>query len=123
MTRSLLVATALLLAACTAPTPATQATLPVTQTAASDDASACAARNGTLRPVCRMQRMTCVIAYRDAGRRCASDADCEGKCLLKGEPPADPDARVTGQCQASSDPCGCRTEVDNGKVKLSVCVD
>ena len=123
MMKSLLAAGALLLlAACAAPTTAAEA-IPPAQTAASDDAGACAARNGTIRPICRMQRMTCVIAYRDAGRACANDADCEGKCLLKGEAPADPNARVAGQCQASSDPCGCRTEVDGAKVKLSICVD
>ena len=87
------------------------------------DPAACAARHGTIRPVCRMQRPACVIAYADAGRACQDKSDCEGRCLLEGDAPADPNARVTGQCQATSDPCGCRTEVDGGKVAASICVD
>ena len=70
-----------------------------------------------------MQKPACVISYTDAGKTCANKSDCEGRCLLAGDAPADPDARLTGQCQATSDPCGCRTEVDGGKVANSICVD
>ena len=120
--KRLFVALAFALAACAAPVPP-PATAPTATATAGDEAAACAARHGAIRPVCRMQRPTCVIAYADAGRACANDADCAGKCLLEGDPPADPTARVTGQCQASSDPCGCRTEVDGGKVTGAICVD
>ena len=117
----------LALAACVAPSAPQDATPavspPATQTAATDDPAACAARNGTIRAVCRMQVRTCVIAYRDAGRACSDNADCEGKCLLKDDAPVDRNVRVTGMCQASSNPCGCRTEVDGGRVTASICVD
>ncbi len=91
--------------------------------AAASDPVACAALNGTIRPVCRRQLPACVIAYRDARKTCANDADCEGKCILKNGAPNDPNATVTGQCQSNSNPCGCRTEVDGGKVLRSICVD
>ena len=136
MKKLLACAVFLVLAACVAPRAPQDATTPVpaaeaapnasppaTQTAASDAPAACAARNGAIRPICRMQRMTCVIGYRDAGRACSGDTDCEGKCLLKDDPPTDPNGHVTGQCQANSDPCGCRSEVNGGKVTTTICVD
>lgn len=105
-----------------APAPSTPVSDSVKAAAASDPA-ACAALNGTIRPICRMQRMSCVIAFRDAGRTCSNDTDCEGKCLLTDDAPTDPNTTVTGQCQANSNPCGCRSEVNGGKVTTTICVD
>jgi hypothetical protein len=67
--------------------------------------------------------MTCVITYTDVGKTCADDSDCQGKCLLEGDPPTGASATVTGVCQADSDPCGCRTEVIGGKAQPTICVD
>lgn len=113
------------LAACAAPAAPPPPAPPSTPAAADAalDPAACAAHHGTIRPVCRMQRPACVIAYADAGRPCRNRSDCEGRCLLKGDAPTDPAAPVIGRCQATSDPCGCRTEVDGGKVAGSICVD
>lgn len=106
------------LVAC-APTPA-----PTTPTqAATPDVAACAAKGGTVRPVCRMQKPACVIAYADAGKTCSDKSDCQGRCLYRGEAPADPATAVTGQCQANSDPCGCFTTVVKGHVGPGMCVD
>lgn len=82
---------------------------------------ACAARGGTVKPICRMGRPTCVIPYRDAGRACRNDSDCEGRCIAKGG--GAPGQPATGQCQADSNPCGCATLVDNGVVESTLCVD
>jgi putative hemolysin len=116
----------LALAACTsAAPPAEQATAPAATSARGSteiDASACAAQGGTIRPVCRRQLPVCVIAYPDAGKTCTDDSGCVGKCLYKGDTPPTT-AGVTGQCQANSDPCGCRSEVNGGKVTATLCVD
>ena len=85
------------------------------------DVASCTAKGGTVRPVCRMQKPACVIAYSDAGKVCSDKSDCQGRCLYQGEAPAE--ASVTGQCQATSDPCGCFTTVVKGHVGPGMCVD
>ncbi|WP_421932454.1 hypothetical protein [Phenylobacterium sp.] len=118
MFKSILAATlALVMAAC-APAPP-----PPVVTSTGPDVAQCAAKGGTVRPVCRMQKPACVIAYADAGKTCADKSDCQGRCLYRGEAPADPAAAVTGQCQANSDPCGCFTTVVKGHVGPGMCVD
>ncbi|CAN5851623.1 hypothetical protein BH11PSE1_BH11PSE1_03070 [soil metagenome] len=120
MLKSLLaVALALVMVSC-APTPAPA---PTDTANATPDVAACAAKGGTVRPVCRMQRPACVIAYADAGKTCSDKSDCQGRCLYTGEAPADPAAPVTGQCQATSDPCGCFTTLVKGHVGPGMCVD
>lgn len=83
----------------------------------------CAAKGGSIRPVCRTQTPTCVVTYTDVGKTCTDDADCQGKCLLAGDPPADRTQQVEGTCQADSDPCGCRTEIKGGLAQETICVD
>lgn len=83
----------------------------------------CAAKGGSIRPVCRQQVPTCVVTYTDVGKTCKDDADCQGKCLLEGDPPADRTQQVEGTCQADSDPCGCRTEIKGGLAQETICVD
>ncbi|WP_304187611.1 hypothetical protein [Phenylobacterium aquaticum] len=113
--------TALMLAAC-APTPAPADPQPV-PVAQGPDAKACAAKGGTIRPVCMRGLPACVIPYRDAGKACADRSDCQGRCLYQGDRPADRDAPVTGQCQATSNPCGCFAEVEHGRYLRGLCVD
>ena len=117
MLKSLIVAALAAVMVSCAPTPP-----PITPSTG-PDVAACAAKGGTVRPICRMQRPACVITYADAGKTCSDKADCQGRCLYRGEPPADDAAAVTGQCQATSDPCGCFTTVVKGQVGPGMCVD
>lgn len=117
MFKSLLAAALALVMVSCAPTP------PPVTAAASPDVAQCTAKGGTVRPVCRMQKPACVIAYADAGKTCSDKSDCQGRCLYQGEAPADPAAAVTGQCQATSDPCGCFTTVVKSHVGPGMCVD
>ncbi len=118
--RAVVLAFALLLAACTAPGAPVAAVEPAAP-AAVTEASACADKGGTIRPVCRRQIATCVIAYKDAGKACTDGAQCDGHCLYKDDPPAGAGA-LTGQCQADSNPCGCRTTLTAGQ-PTTICVD
>jgi len=120
-----------MLAAC-APTPAPTDPQPVPVAQGPDpqgpdaqgpDAKACAARGGRIQPVCMRGAPACVVPYRDAGKTCRDKADCQGRCLYQGQRPADPEAPVTGQCQATSNPCGCFAEVEHGRYLRGVCVD
>ncbi|WP_374347248.1 hypothetical protein [Phenylobacterium sp.] len=113
----------LLAAALAACAPTAEAPTPTPTPPPVDDAQACAAQGGTIQPVCRRQVPACVIAYKDAGKACRDDADCQGRCLYEGDPPADREAAVTGQCQANSNPCGCFAEVEAGRYTRGVCVD
>lgn len=112
---------ATLLAAC-APTPAPADPQPV-PVAQGPDAKACTAQGGKIQPVCMRGLPACVIPYADAGKTCRDKADCQGRCLYQGERPADPETPVTGQCQATSNPCGCFAEVEHGRYLRGVCVD
>ena len=85
------------------------------------EVAACDARGGDMRPVCRMQSLQCVIDYSDAGRACRDGDDCQGDC--RADVGATAGAPVTGQCQASSDPCGCFTTVEDGRAEAGLCVD
>ena len=106
---------ALLLAAC-APVAGPAAPSP----SGTPDPVACKAEGGAIRPVCKLQRPTCVIAYKDAGTACSDSSQCDGRCVTDrstGSP-----GQVAGVCEADSDPCGCVTEVVGG-VARTICVD
>jgi len=65
--------------------------------------------------------------FADAGKACSGGDDCQGDCLV----PRDRASRilpvgaeVTGQCQATSSPFGCRATVEKGRVETPwVCRD
>jgi hypothetical protein len=84
-------------------------------------AQQCAGQGGSIRPVCRRQSLQCVVAYRDAGKTCTDGDQCAGDCLYEGSDP--PAGQVAGACQADSDPCGCKSTVENGRIARSICVD
>jgi len=103
-----------LLAACA---PAAQAPAPAAQSA---DAS-CAARGGSMQPVGRLQRPTCVVPYADAGKTCSDKADCQGACIAEGNLEAQ--GATTGQCQKTNVQFGCYAKIVNGKATGAICVD
>jgi hypothetical protein len=116
-----------ILAACAAaPAPTTAAAPPAhtaAEPAAGDDAAAaCAARGGAMHRICRMQSLQCVIRYADAGKSCRGKADCQGRCLAKGEFAREGEP-TAGVCQATSNPCGCHTLVEDGRAGPTMCVD
>jgi len=85
------------------------------------NAQQCQAAGGTMRPVCMMGTVQCVVPYADAGRPCRDGDDCQGACRAESmEPSRGP---VTGRCQATSDPCGCFANVEDGRVDAALCVD
>lgn len=81
----------------------------------------CAARGGTMQPVCMAGQLTCVVRYRDGGKRCSDKRDCIGECLYDGTVPAPTNA--VGSCQRTSDPCGCKAPIHQGSVQSALCVD
>ena len=103
-----------LLAACA---PAAQAPAPAAQSA---DAS-CAARGGSMQPVGRRQRSTCVVTYADAGKTCSDKADCQGACIAEGNLEAQ--GATTGQCQKTNVQFGCYAKIVGGKATAAICID
>jgi hypothetical protein len=81
----------------------------------------CAARGGTIQPICMQGELACVVRYRDGGKRCRDKSDCRGECLYEGPDPAPPSA--TGICQRTSDPCGCKATIHQGHVEPTLCAD
>lgn len=65
--------------------------------------------------------LTCVLRYRDGGKRCTDKKDCTGACLYEGPRPAPP--KPVGVCQRTSDPCGCMSFIVNGRALPPMCVD
>ena len=117
--RGLIALVLLTLMACTpvGPTPPT----PGGGGGGGSDAASCDARGGSMQPVCRRQTLQCVITYSDAGQACRDGDDCRGDC--RADIGVTAGAAVTGQCQASSDPCGCFTTVEDGRAQAGLRVD
>ncbi len=90
---------------------------------AEKDRIACVAKGGKIRPVCRSGRLMCVIAFKDAGKACTDNSQCQSnKCVA--EPTAGPiGGETAGKCKVTNDPCGCTTLVKNGKRMPTLCVD
>jgi len=86
--------------------------------------AACAARNGTMQRVGRLQTMQCVVRYADAGKRCTDGDQCAGDCRYEGDVSAiAPNASVAGVCQADSNRFGCQTPIEDGKATPTLCID
>lgn len=117
---SLIAAAALLAAACTPQTSTGAGSDAPMQSA---DASACAARGGTMKQVGRLQSWQCVITYADAGKRCTDGDQCQGDCRIEGNTGVTPGTAATGVCQATSDRFGCNTLVEDGKAGATLCID
>ena len=83
-------------------------------------AEKCAAQGGTIQPICRSGHLACVVRYRDGGKPCSDKSDCIGECRYEGRFPAPPNP--TGRCQLTSDPCGCRDVIHDGRVD-PLCAD
>jgi hypothetical protein len=75
-----------------------------------------------MEPVCMLGNLECVLRYRDGGKRCTDKRDCTGACLWDGAEKGGKPIPV-GICQRTSDPCGCRAEIANGRVAPTVCAD
>ncbi|HMJ14538.1 MAG TPA: hypothetical protein VK524_24165 [Polyangiaceae bacterium] len=71
--------------------------------------------------VCMLGELACVVRYRDGGKRCSDKRDCMGECLYESPDPAPP--KAVGNCQRTSDPCGCKAPIHHGRVEPAVCVD
>lgn len=87
------------------------------------DRIACVAKGGKIKPVCRSGRLMCIVAYKDAGKACTDNSQCQSnRCVA--EPTAGPiGGEATGKCKVANDPCGCITLVKNGKRMPTLCVD
>jgi hypothetical protein len=64
---------------------------------------------------------SCAPRTRDGGKPCRSRAECEYLCVYRRSAPLG--AEVTGECAAVKNPFGCTTQVDNGRVVGTVCMD
>lgn len=62
----------------------------------------------------------CTVRFSDGGNVCLDSGDCEGKCFTQAETGSE---NVTGQCQMTDNPFGCRAEVINGVAEFMLCVD
>lgn len=120
--RVLWILAALILASCAPPkTPDDTPAGATTSTSNKDDPQACVARGGTMRRICLMGELACVENYADAGKPCTDKKQCIGQCRYAGSAP--PGASVVGECQRTTDPCGCFGTVANGKFEGTLCVD
>jgi hypothetical protein len=87
----------------------------------------CERSGGTMQKTGRAGALSCLIAYKDAGKACKNGSECAGDCRL-GPDPADriknPNEQVAGICQANNSPFGCYATVENGVIdRPMMCVD
>lgn len=116
--RSCLAAAALLLLAACTPIASPDSLPPPTASAAD-----CAAAGGSMQPAGALGTPTCIVAYADAGKVCTDGDQCLGDCRVPYGSQAE--GAVSGFCQADSNPYGCRTNVENGRIDRSstLCAD
>lgn len=82
----------------------------------------CARQGGSWRPICLMGKPACVVTFADAGRACTDGSQCASKqCIAQTK--AAPDAPAAGICTSTSDPCGCKQFIQNGKAGYPLCID
>jgi putative hemolysin len=94
---------------------------PAPAPAAQSAEASCAARGGSMQPVGRLQRSTCVVAYAEAGKSCTDKAQCQGACIAEGN--GESETAVTGQCQKTNVQFGCFARIVNGKSTGTLCID
>ena len=89
------------------------------------DEQSCRAAGGNWRPVCMMGTLACVVRFNDAGKTCRDGNECQGRqCRYEGkEAGAVTGREATGKCLEQSDPCGCFTLVEDGKIMGTLCAD
>lgn len=131
-----IIAAPLLIAGCMAdappPPPPVQNAVPAGDVAAPDvrdlsaampapDAAACRAAGGRIDRRGRMQTAMCVHPYKDGGKACTDNYQCEGKCVAAVDD--GPDGSVVGQCQKDDALFGCYAEVVDSKLVRAICVD
>lgn len=85
-------------------------------------ASACIQEGGSIRKVGRLQYEACILEYVDSGKECLDPSECEGRCLVYGHTEKKGSV-TTGRCETNNSGFGCFTEIENGMVKRSICVD
>ena len=124
MRHILLLLVTLALAGC-APAESGPTAPPQSATVVPTDEQTCRVAGGTWRPVCMMGTLACVVRYADAGKTCRDGDECQGRqCRYEGKEKPDWEGRVaTGKCLAYSDPCGCFTLVEDGKIMGTLCAD
>tara|TARA_R110000744_G_scaffold37009_1_gene85089 strand:- start:725 stop:1147 length:423 start_codon:yes stop_codon:yes gene_type:complete len=86
--------------------------------------TACEAAGGTVGPGGMLGYDQCVQPYADAGAACKSADDCLGRCLLSPDSDAETGQPTEdGVCQATDSAFGCMTQVDDGTVHGTLCID
>ena len=85
--------------------------------------AACEAHQGAWEKLGTLQKYSCVLHARDAGKICSDGSDCQIACEMSpGEfPPAG--SKVKGQCQASTNRFGCRVYITHGIADAARCID
>ncbi len=114
---SILATAALAFSLLTACAPTTPAPTP----AAEVSEASCAARGGSMQPVGRLQRSTCVVPYADAGKSCTDKIQCQGACIAEGN--GESENAVAGQCQKTNVQFGCFARIVSGKSTGTLCID
>ena len=101
-------------------------------------AANCAASGGKIEKVGMAQTQACIHLFPDRGKQCQGKSECEGECRYVDDTrPIEaknvneeearwatrPGTEVVGACQWSDDQFGCRSTVQDGKIKEAICVD
>ena len=81
-------------------------------------AAECAVTGGTYARRGLLGQYSCAVPFADAGEVCTKASDCIGQCRVEnGE-------ATSGTCQATNDPFGCYSYLDEASGKpVSICVD
>ena len=86
----------------------------------------CDAAGGTYELAGLLGHFRCTRPYADGGEICSDNSDCIGKCIAHEDAEFNPWEKITGQtgmCQANNNPFGCHSDIVDGVVQPTLCVD
>lgn len=87
------------------------------------DKNSCLEQNGEWMKAGILGNYMCIFKASDAGKTCSDSKACEYRCLASSAFTPKETKKVTGICQASSNPFGCRSEVIKGVAQPALCAD
>ncbi|HEY8942115.1 MAG TPA: hypothetical protein VIM59_18105 [Cellvibrio sp.] len=86
------------------------------------DVDACLVSGGKVEGIGMFGIPSCVAYYKDGGKTCADNSECEGDCFTPDT--VEIGTPVQGVCQSSEhDSFGCVSTIENGVVSGAICQD
>ena len=86
------------------------------------EVAACESKGGSVQRRGLADLQICVKPYADAGKICTDSVQCQGRCIIVTDFPAEGEM-VEGSCQTDNALFGCYAEIRDGHATDALCID